>query len=123
MDDTAKFERAAPQLAHEFEEKVNELVGAPRAPSVRGIEEACELLDGFQEMPQILDNGLELVVKKLANRFLDTNETWPFRILYTLCKVRGNKVVSRFFPNDGELGSFLFVPALYNMAISSIVLV
>lgn len=107
MANSVQFERSAPQLAREFEDKVEKLIATENGPTPPELEKICDLLDVFQELPQILDTSLEKTVTQLARRSLNTKETWPFRILYSLCKVRGHKIVSRFLPSEGMLiGSF-----------------
>ncbi|KAL8885392.1 MAG: hypothetical protein Q9215_006753 [Flavoplaca cf. flavocitrina] len=78
------------------------------------------LINIFQEWPQLLDPALEYLVPPLVTAFVDyvqnhadrrTNpktQVDPLpsaicRILYTFCKVRGSKVISRFFKNDPDL--------------------
>ncbi|KAL8886373.1 MAG: hypothetical protein Q9192_006497 [Flavoplaca navasiana] len=78
------------------------------------------LINTFQEWPQLLDPTLEYLVQPLVTAFIDyvqnhasrrtkpKNQVDPLplaicRILYTFCKVRGSKVVSRFFKNDPDL--------------------
>ncbi|KAL9628575.1 MAG: hypothetical protein Q9204_005807, partial [Flavoplaca sp. TL-2023a] len=78
------------------------------------------LINTFQEWPQLLDPALEYLVQPLVTAFVDyvqnhadrrTNpktQVDPLpsaicRILYTFCKVRGSKVISRFFKNDPDL--------------------
>ncbi|KAL8686422.1 MAG: hypothetical protein Q9218_007116, partial [Villophora microphyllina] len=76
-------------------------------------------LDGFQESPQLLDPHLEYLLSHLLHAFggyircsvlyqtssdIDAGiEPLPraiCKLVYTLCKVRGAKVITRFFDND-----------------------
>ena len=76
-------------------------------------------VDTFQEWPQLLDPTLERVVQPLVTAFVDylqahakfyrdrspTKPVDPLpraicKILYTFCKVRGPKVIARFFTNE-----------------------
>ncbi|KAL8910044.1 MAG: hypothetical protein Q9171_004639 [Xanthocarpia ochracea] len=77
------------------------------------------LVDTFQEWPQLLDSTLERVVQPLVTAFVEYlqahakfyRERSPMKpvdplpraickILYTLCKVRGPKVIARFFTSE-----------------------
>ncbi|KAL8856857.1 MAG: hypothetical protein Q9178_006574 [Gyalolechia marmorata] len=77
------------------------------------------LVDTFQEWPQLLDPTLERVVQPLVTAFVEylhahakfyrersrMKPADPLpraicKILYTLCKVRGPKVIARFFTNE-----------------------
>lgn len=75
------------------------------------------LMEPFQELPQLLDPHLDKLVPILANAFLtflrskrspttnQTNLLMPLsrgicRLLYTLCKIRGEKVIVRFLSTE-----------------------
>ncbi|KAL8666499.1 MAG: hypothetical protein Q9168_007475 [Polycauliona sp. 1 TL-2023] len=89
-----------------------------RSSSTAKIE---RLINTFQEWPQLLDPALERLVQPLVAAFVDyiqshaSNNAYrkvdpdkpvdPLpraicKLLYTFCKVRGSKVISRFFKND-----------------------
>lgn len=67
------------------------------------VDKVRKLLDPFQDSPQLLDSRLQNMMTKLTSDYLETLEDWPCEIIYTLCKVRGAKVVSRFFPSSASL--------------------
>ncbi|KAJ1727931.1 hypothetical protein LPJ61_004319, partial [Coemansia biformis] len=82
------------------------------------IRSMCAMLEAYQEQPVCLDPHLERIVGRLmavvqayVHGFRDdigradsavsmTRLDGVFGLLYTLCKVRGYKVVLRFFPHD-----------------------
>ncbi|KAM5445614.1 hypothetical protein MaudCBS49596_007350 [Microsporum audouinii] len=86
------------------------------------VEKLVLLLDPFQEWPQLLDPHLNWVLTHLTDAFLsylfchkqsyastvrirESGLMHPLtraicKIIYTLCKVRGPKVISRFFNNE-----------------------
>ncbi|PHH79277.1 hypothetical protein CDD80_5272 [Ophiocordyceps camponoti-rufipedis] len=68
------------------------------------METATTTLDMFQELPQLLDPHLSTWIPLLADAHLSGCRP-PLahalcRLLYALCKVRGEKVVVRFLPVD-----------------------
>ncbi|EFR03202.1 tubulin-folding cofactor D [Nannizzia gypsea CBS 118893] len=86
------------------------------------VEKLILLLDPFQEWPQLLDPHLSWILTQLTDAFLsyllghsqsygsvarikEPGVMHPLtraicKIIYTLCKVRGSKVISRFFSNE-----------------------
>ncbi|KAF8448134.1 armadillo-type protein [Terfezia claveryi] len=90
---------------------------------LNGIEGARAVLEPFQEAPQLLDPHLASILTPLNAGLLAaftstshihrpadaipsgslTLAEGVARLLYVLCKVRGIKVVSRFFPNEPHL--------------------
>ncbi|PLB42066.1 tubulin folding cofactor D C terminal-domain-containing protein [Aspergillus candidus] len=90
-----------------------------RTPAAKA-EKLVGLLEPFQEWPQLLDPHLQLLLPPLVDAFLaylvnhrdhyaskaaESNHLYPLpraicRILYTFCKVRGVKVISRFLNNE-----------------------
>ncbi|EGD90108.1 hypothetical protein H112_02581 [Trichophyton rubrum D6] len=86
------------------------------------VEKLILLLDPFQEWPQLLDPHLNWILTHLTDAFLsyllghnhsygsvtkikEPGMMYPLaraicKILYTLCKVRGPKVISRLFSNE-----------------------
>ncbi|KAK2858509.1 hypothetical protein FQN49_004661 [Arthroderma sp. PD_2] len=86
------------------------------------VEKLILLLDPFQEWPQLLDPHLNWILTHLTDAFLayllchhgsyasttrikEPGLMHPLtraicKIIYTLCKVRGPKVISRFFSNE-----------------------
>ncbi|KAL8725544.1 MAG: hypothetical protein Q9181_006379 [Wetmoreana brouardii] len=97
-------------------------------------------LDTFQESPQLLDPRLEFIVCTLVKALARYMERYPnkypgpatyaergfeplpraaCKLLYTLCKVRGAKVVTTLFPNDAEhLDSVLLAFRMWERASS-----
>lgn len=65
-------------------------------------------LDQFQELPQMLDPILNNIVPKLTallplgsvEEASNDDNQWAANILYLLCKIRGYKVITRFFSSD-----------------------
>ncbi|EGE05622.1 beta-tubulin cofactor d [Trichophyton equinum CBS 127.97] len=86
------------------------------------VDKLILLLDPFQEWPQLLDPHLNWILTRLTDAFLsyllghghsygsvtkikEPGMVYPLaraicKIIYTLCKVRGPKVISRFFSNE-----------------------
>ncbi|ODQ66318.1 ARM repeat-containing protein [Nadsonia fulvescens var. elongata DSM 6958] len=62
-------------------------------------------LDSFQELPQLLDEYLPTLVSQLILCFSSSGDDVNIslrasKVFYTLCKVRGAKIVCRFFSSD-----------------------
>ncbi|KAJ5546291.1 Tubulin-specific chaperone D C-terminal [Penicillium frequentans] len=140
-DRELKLQRASGDLVTEFSEKLPSLLwrfekGTPlRTPrkwaQVSKTEKLVNLLEPFQEWPQLLDPHLQKLLPPLVNAFLaylikhrsqygsqaakpsQGPALYPLpkaicRLLYTFCKVRGAKVISRFLNNEPKyLGSML----------------
>ncbi|KAF2103374.1 hypothetical protein NA57DRAFT_63931 [Rhizodiscina lignyota] len=82
----------------------------------RDLEKAIALIEPFQEEPQLLDTQLKTILPPLINAYLESlqnqatapkPETFTIsygvcKILYTLCKVRGEKVITSFFNNEAR---------------------
>jgi hypothetical protein len=58
-----------------------------------------DILDPFQEMPQLLDPILPKLVGQLSECFLGSNLD-VHTVFYSLCKIRGAKTVSQLLPSD-----------------------
>ncbi|KAI9878754.1 MAG: hypothetical protein M1830_010607 [Pleopsidium flavum] len=136
-DKDIKLQRASEDLLSEFQDRLPKFLW--RSPSATQIQAASnlhrprrtvrqsdtdrliQLLEPFQEWPQLLDPHLANLVPPLIAAYLDYLGTHGHRyrstagvllidsiplpraicrLLYTLCKVRGEKVVSRFFNNE-----------------------
>ncbi|KAJ5802960.1 Tubulin-specific chaperone D C-terminal [Penicillium pulvis] len=140
-DRELKLQRASGDLVTEFSEKLPSLLwrfekGTPlRTPrkwaQISKTEKLVNLLEPFQEWPQLLDPHLQKLLPPLVNAFLEYlikhrsqygsqpakpsqgPALYPLpkaicRLLYTFCKVRGAKVISRFLNNEPKyLGSVL----------------
>ncbi|KAJ5654029.1 hypothetical protein N7490_001032 [Penicillium lividum] len=132
-DRDLKLQRASGDLVTEFSEKLPSLLwrfenGTPlRTPRkwtpVSKTEKLVNLLEPFQEYPQLLDPHLQKLLPPLVDAFLAylikhrsqygsqaANASkgpalYPLpkaicRLLYTFCKIRGAKVISRFLNNE-----------------------
>ncbi|GAA6037600.1 hypothetical protein JCM8097_006134 [Rhodosporidiobolus ruineniae] len=75
------------------------------------LRELCSLLDAYQEQPHLLDPALEYILDPLLVRLRDQVRlpSPPLagkrlnrlaRLIYFVTKVRGSKVVGRFFPHE-----------------------
>ncbi|KAJ6005877.1 Tubulin-specific chaperone D C-terminal [Penicillium sp. IBT 35674x] len=140
-DRELKLQRASGDLVTEFSEKLPSLLwrfekGTPlRTPrkwaQVSKTEKLVNLIEPFQEWPQLLDPHLQKLLPPLVNAFLaylirhrshygsqaakpsKSPALYPLpkaicRLLYTFCKVRGAKVICRFLNNEPKyLGSML----------------
>ncbi|OXV05400.1 hypothetical protein Egran_06832 [Elaphomyces granulatus] len=132
-DRDIKLQRASGDLLKELETKLPPLLSKPsswqdiRVPhrwaQVSKINRIIDLLEPFQEWPQLLDPRLQNVLPPLIDAFLiyltkhreqygsryesfeGVASIYPLpraicKILYVLCKVRGVKVISRFLNNE-----------------------
>ncbi|KAF9889426.1 hypothetical protein FE257_007328 [Aspergillus nanangensis] len=131
-DRDVKLQRASGDLVKEFSAKLPSLLwkpqsdGATRVPRrrtpVAKTEKLVNLLEPFQEWPQLLDPHLQSLLPPLVDAFLgylikyrnqhvyygateQHQALYPLpraicRLLYTFCKVRGAKVISRFLNNE-----------------------
>ncbi|KAF3401336.1 Tubulin-specific chaperone D [Talaromyces pinophilus] len=132
-DRDIKFQRASGDLLKEFEDKLTPLLWKPntahsqktvhRWSQVPKESRLIEVLESFQEWPQLLDSKLQPFLSQLVDAFLvyltryrqfytstkgrapSQTQIIPLprsisRLLYTFCKVRGVKVISRFLNNE-----------------------
>ncbi|RDA96108.1 hypothetical protein CP533_1800 [Ophiocordyceps camponoti-saundersi (nom. inval.)] len=114
-DADIKLRKLSADLINDINAAVGRLVRSRRrhnAARIRSrMETAAKTLDLFQELPQLLDPHLSTWIPLLADAYLDcySSSSPPrpqlleyalCRILYALCKVRGEKVVIRFLPVD-----------------------
>ncbi|RHZ73935.1 hypothetical protein CDV55_103407 [Aspergillus turcosus] len=134
-DDTEiKLQRASGDLVKEFSAKLPSLLWKPQNEEGQSIgvprrwtqaakaERLVNLLEPFQEWPQLLDPHLQALLPPLVDAFLaylvryrdqygsrapkaEQQVLYPLpraicRLLYTFCKVRGVKVISRFLNNE-----------------------
>ncbi|QQK44174.1 Tubulin-specific chaperone D, putative [Penicillium digitatum] len=132
-DRDVKLQRASGDLVSEFSAKLPSLLwraqnGTPlRTPrkwaQVTKTNKLVNLLEPFQEWPQLLDPHLQTLLPPLVDAFLaylikhrtqygsvstkssQARNLFPLpraicRLLYTFCKVRGVKVISRFLNNE-----------------------
>ncbi|EXJ84183.1 hypothetical protein A1O3_04850 [Capronia epimyces CBS 606.96] len=125
----AKLYKASSTLLQELGHKLPLLIFNPRTTRrLRVLDSKCEelrllvsLLDRFQEWPQLLDPGLSTHVQLLSEAFVDymtrsghhysqsyrhgTATVSPLpraicRLLYSFCKIRGQKVIVRLLNNE-----------------------
>ncbi|KAL2840976.1 tubulin folding cofactor D C terminal-domain-containing protein [Aspergillus pseudoustus] len=132
-DREVKLQRASGDLIKEFLEKLPSLLWKPQTSSngariprrwslTSKTERLVNLLEPFQEWPQLLDPHLQSLLPTLVDTFLayllahrdqysrkianqEPRALYPLpravcRLLYTFCKVRGVKVISRFLNNE-----------------------
>ncbi|KAL2821606.1 tubulin folding cofactor D C terminal-domain-containing protein [Aspergillus granulosus] len=132
-DREIKLQRASGDLVKEFLEKLPSLLWKlqtdPKGARVTRrwtlaskTERLVNLLEPFQEWPQLLDPHLQSLLPTLIDAFLayllahreqyaikpssqESKALYPLpraicRLLYTFCKVRGVKVISRFLNNE-----------------------
>ncbi|GAA5989158.1 hypothetical protein JCM11641_002542 [Rhodosporidiobolus odoratus] len=77
------------------------------------VMELCAMLDEYQEQPHLLDPSLELLVSPLVVNLRQqvrlpdpplssTRLNRTARLVYYLTKVRGSKVIVRFFPHEAS---------------------
>ncbi|EED23257.1 tubulin-specific chaperone D, putative [Talaromyces stipitatus ATCC 10500] len=134
-DRDIRFQRASGDLLKEFEDKLTPLLW--KQNTIRGQSQKTvhrwsqvpkenrliEVLERFQEWPQLLDSKLQPFLSQLVDAFLvyltknrqfygstkgrapSQTQIVPLprsicRIIYTFCKVRGVKVISRFLNNE-----------------------
>ncbi|KAG9241211.1 tubulin folding cofactor D C terminal-domain-containing protein [Calycina marina] len=88
-----------------------------RRVRAREADRIVALLEPFQELPQLLDPHLQTLVPILADAFIASLQSKPLkktsytklliplskaicRLLYTFCKIRGEKVIVRFLSTD-----------------------
>ncbi|EAW13059.1 small nuclear ribonucleoprotein U)1a,U)2b [Aspergillus clavatus NRRL 1] len=134
-DKEIKLQRASGDLISEFSAKLPGLLWKPRVENgqetqvlrrwtqAAKTERLINLLEPFQEWPQLLDPHLQTLLPPLVDAFLiylvkhrdqygsrslrsqQGQSLYPLpraicRLLYTFCKVRGVKVISRFLNNE-----------------------
>ncbi|KIV93610.1 hypothetical protein PV10_04811 [Exophiala mesophila] len=125
QDLDAKLYKASGTLLNEIKFKLPLLLSHPGTkppkPRLQVLNVKCEelrqLLDRFQEWPQLLDPYLATMVQHLADAFIyymansrssynaGISNTSPLpraicRLLYSFCKVRGYKVIVRLLNNE-----------------------
>ncbi|GAM85092.1 hypothetical protein ANO11243_030950 [Dothideomycetidae sp. 11243] len=84
----------------------------------RALDHLIGLIEPFQNEPQLLDSKLRHLIPPLVDAYLDflkLQVTPPFReglvrfdeaiskLLYTFCKVRGEKIIAGFLSNEPPL--------------------
>ncbi|KAL4872685.1 hypothetical protein BDV12DRAFT_161997 [Aspergillus spectabilis] len=132
-DRDIKLQRASGDLVNEFLAKLSSLLWKPQSPKnsariprrwtlASKTERLVNLLEPFQEWPQLLDPHLQSLLPPLVDALLayllahrdqyaskaasqQSKALYPLpraicRLLYTFCKVRGVKIISRFLNNE-----------------------
>lgn len=124
-DDDLKLQRASASLLSDFRQLLPRLLRKRKHGSVAAqvrqhvregdMHKACDLIEPFQEDPQILDTHLKSFIPPLVDAFLEaiqvTIKDAPKKgfvplthaiccILNVFCKVRGEKVIKGFFNNE-----------------------
>ncbi|KAK9461504.1 armadillo-type protein, partial [Lipomyces oligophaga] len=102
FDDCPDLAKAAPSLLAEFEIRLDSALAAGTVDQSE-IDAITSQIEPFQNSPQLLDPLIERTTSKLCKAYLEDSEAWHTRILYVVVKIRGPKVVCRFFPNDVDL--------------------
>ncbi|KAK7510960.1 tubulin folding cofactor D C terminal-domain-containing protein [Phyllosticta citriasiana] len=123
-DEDIKLQRAAPGLLSDLQTSLTTLLWKTDRAGNRRVHRAvrqlelhriASLIEPFQEDPQLLDTQLKHVVPLLVSAYLERLQLPPAsvarpklvsisfaisRILYTLCKVRGEKIIVGFLNNE-----------------------
>ena len=113
-----KLQKASADLIRDFTKALPALLRRHNVKRQK-VDLLIKLLEPFQEWPQLIDPYLKSIVPHLATAFLSTLSEIPAyqgvgservaaipvwraicMLLYTLCKVRGYKVIVRFFDNE-----------------------
>ncbi|KAI9742776.1 MAG: hypothetical protein M1818_003505 [Claussenomyces sp. TS43310] len=119
-----QLQRASSELLSDFENSAHPFfwtkladgtLRVRRRVPLRETNRLVALLEPFQELPQLLDPHLQRLIPLLADAFLEylrsrstaspspstphllTSSTAVCRLLYTFCKIRGEKIIVRFF--------------------------
>ena len=113
-----KLQKASADLIRDFTNALP-IILRHQTVKIEKVDRLIKLLEPFQEWPQLIDPYLKSIVPDLATAFLSTlteiakhHRIGGKRIaaipvwraicvlLYTLCKVRGYKIIVRFFNNE-----------------------
>lgn len=92
-------------------EKVSEFLTNKPPTLDYELDAVLKPFDDYQESPQLLDPYLYDIVQKCSivyfenlkkenNKENEFARTWPCKIIYTLAKVRGPKIIAKCFPSD-----------------------
>ncbi|KAF7871807.1 hypothetical protein EAF04_003914 [Stromatinia cepivora] len=127
-DKDVRLQRESGELLEDFEKSLHPFLHnvtnkgqLRRRVRIRETDRLAALLDNFQELPQLLDPHLQRHVPILADAFIASiskppSKTPPAhtqllmplskaicRLLYTFCKIRGEKVIVQFLNTDVKL--------------------
>ncbi|KAH7385139.1 armadillo-type protein [Cadophora sp. MPI-SDFR-AT-0126] len=120
VEQDVQLERSAPNLLADLGQSLQPFLRRDgqirRTVMSSDTDRLVNLLEPFQELPQLLDPHLNKFVPILANAFLDYLRAPPSkqptthlliplskavcRLLYTFCKIRGEKVIVQFFGTE-----------------------
>ncbi|KAK6591685.1 beta-tubulin cofactor d [Botrytis cinerea] len=126
-DKDVRLQRESGELLEDFEKSLHPFLynvtnkgQLRRRVRIRETDRLTALLDNFQELPQLLDPHLQRLVPILADAFITSISIPPVksethaqllmplskaicRLLYTFCKVRGEKVIVQFLSTEVRL--------------------
>ncbi|KAL5317055.1 hypothetical protein ACEPPN_016109 [Leptodophora sp. 'Broadleaf-Isolate-01'] len=120
LEQDVQLERSAPNLLADLGQSLPPFLRRDgrirRNVRVSDMDRLVNLLEPFQELPQLLDPHLNKFVPSLANAFLEYLRAPPSKqptthlltplskaickLLYTFCKIRGEKVIVQFFGTE-----------------------
>ena len=122
-----KLQKASPELIKDILRGISKILNH-EVNQRKDVDRLVKVLDSFQEWPQLLDPHLSKLVPDLASALsssLQQKNNEPdagkdhadelstqkaiCEILYTVCKIRGSKVVTRFFSNEPKYIQTLLV--------------
>uniref|UniRef100_A0A060TC55 ARAD1D37004p n=1 Tax=Blastobotrys adeninivorans TaxID=409370 RepID=A0A060TC55_BLAAD len=95
--------KSAPELLGSIDDSLRRLLSHESDNVELEVEALVSFLNPFQDCPQLLDKRLEEMIQQLSGEYLDNGNQWPMKVLYNLCKIRGEKVVSRFLSSEVHL--------------------
>ncbi|GME45867.1 Armadillo-like helical [Neofusicoccum parvum] len=113
-DEDIRLQRASAGLLSGLRVSLDKALWKP-SPASTEKRKVHRLIEPFQEEPQLLDTQLKYVVPQLVSAYLDyvlqssstaakskavSLSNAASRVLYTLCKVRGQKVIVGFLNNE-----------------------
>ncbi|KNC24780.1 hypothetical protein FF38_06036 [Lucilia cuprina] len=66
------------------------------------LESCIKSVNEFQSTPNLLDKDIPHYINTLTSEYSTTNDSKYLHIIYTLCKIRGFKIISQQFPTNTE---------------------
>ncbi|KAK9464877.1 armadillo-type protein [Lipomyces arxii] len=97
FDDCPNVTNSAPKLINVFEIALDSALISSEEVDTRGLKSSIE---PFQEAPQLIDGVIESAIARISKAYLRKTKKWHVDVLSAFVKVRGAKIVGRFFPND-----------------------